>query len=94
LTRLPANAAAARPSTPCINCSATTRLEFLNALHGRWNISLFHYRNHGAAYGRVLCGLQVPPRERAACRRTLDALAYDYSLETANPAYDLFLGTK
>jgi threonine dehydratase len=69
-------------------------LEFLNALHGRWNISLFHYRNHGAAYGRVLCGLQVPPRERAACRRTLDALGYDYSLETANPAYDLFLGTK
>ncbi len=67
-------------------------LEFLNALHGRWNISLFHYRNHGAAYGRVLCGLQVPARERAACRRTLDALGYDYALESGNPAYDLFLG--
>jgi threonine dehydratase len=69
-------------------------LEFLNALHGRWNISLFHYRNHGAAYGRVLCGLQVPARERAECRRALDALGYDYSVETGNPAYDLFLGTR
>jgi threonine dehydratase len=68
-------------------------LEFLNALHGRWNISLFHYRNHGAAYGRVLCGLQVPARERAECRRALDALGYDYSLETDNPAYALFLGS-
>ena len=68
-------------------------LEFLNAIHGRWNISLFHYRNHGAAYGRVLCGLQVPARERGACRRALDALGYDYSVETGNPAYDLFLGT-
>jgi len=69
-------------------------LDFLNALHGRWNISLFHYRNHGAAYGRVLCGLQVPKRERAECRRALDALGYDYALETGNPAYDLFLGTQ
>jgi threonine dehydratase len=69
-------------------------LEFLNALHGRWNISLFHYRNHGAAYGRVLCGLQVPPRERAQCMRALDALGYAYSVETGNPAYDLFLGTR
>jgi threonine dehydratase len=69
-------------------------LEFLNALHGRWNISLFHYRNHGAAYGRVLCGLQVPARERAECRRALDALGYDYAVETGNPAYALFLGTR
>jgi len=69
-------------------------LDFLNALHGRWNISLFHYRNHGAAYGRVLCGLQVPKGERAECRRSLDALGYDYSEETNNPAYDLFLGTQ
>ena len=68
-------------------------LDFLNALHGRWNISLFHYRNHGAAFGRVLCGLQVPPKERAECRRSLDALGYVYSQETDNPAYDLFLGT-
>jgi threonine dehydratase len=68
-------------------------LEFLNAIGGRWNISLFHYRNHGAAYGRVLCGLQVPRRERAECRRSLDALGYRYTDESANPAYQLFLGT-
>jgi threonine dehydratase len=69
-------------------------LEFLNALHGRWNISLFHYRNHGAAYGRVLCGLQVPRKQRAECMRALDALGYAYSVETGNPAYELFLGTR
>ncbi len=68
-------------------------LDFLNALHGRWNISLFHYRNHGAAYGRVLAGLQVPKRERAECRRALDALGYTYAEESGNPAYALFLGT-
>ncbi|HUR40635.1 MAG TPA: threonine ammonia-lyase, biosynthetic [Verrucomicrobiae bacterium] len=68
-------------------------LDFLNAIHGRWNISLFHYRNHGAAYGRVLCGLQVPRAERRECRRALDALGYAYVPETANPAYELFLGT-
>ena len=67
-------------------------VDFLGAVGGRWNISLFHYRNHGAAYGRVLCGLQVPRRERAECRRSLDALGYPYSEETGNPAYELFLG--
>ncbi|HEX4872910.1 MAG TPA: threonine ammonia-lyase, biosynthetic [Nevskiaceae bacterium] len=66
-------------------------LDFLSAVGSRWNISLFHYRNHGAAYGRVLCGLQVPRRERADCRRSLDALGYPYWDETANPAYGLFL---
>jgi threonine dehydratase len=69
-------------------------LDFLNAVGSRWNISLFHYRNHGAAYGRVLCGLQVPKRERAACRRSLDELGYRYWEETGNPAYELFLGTE
>jgi threonine dehydratase len=68
-------------------------LDFLHAIGTRWNISLFHYRNHGAAYGRVLCGLQVPKAERAACKRTLDKLGYEYSEETRNPAYGLFLGT-
>ncbi len=68
-------------------------LDFLHAVGTRWNISLFHYRNHGAAYGRVLCGLQVPKRERAECRRQLDKLGYEYSEETGNPAYGLFLGT-
>ena len=67
-------------------------IDFLNAVGGRWNISLFHYRNHGAAYGRVLCGLQVPARERVEFRRSLDALGYPYWEETSNPAYELFLG--
>ncbi|MDB5978222.1 MAG: ilvA [Nevskia sp.] len=69
-------------------------LDFLSAVGGRWNISLFHYRNHGAAYGRVLCGLQVPRAERAECRRALDQLGYPYWDETENPAYALFLGTQ
>lgn len=68
--------------------------DFLNAVGGRWNISLFHYRNHGAAYGRVLCGLQVPAKERAELRRSLDALGYPYWEETGNPAYELFLGAE
>lgn len=68
-------------------------LDFLAAVGGRWNISLFHYRNHGAAYGRVLCGLQVPRAERAECRRALEQLGYPYWEETDNPAYALFLGT-
>jgi threonine dehydratase len=68
-------------------------LDFLGAIGTHWNISLFHYRNHGAAYGRVLCGLQVPKAERAECRRALDALGYEYWDETENPAYELFLGS-
>lgn len=67
--------------------------DFLHAIGSRWNISLFHYRNHGAAYGRVLCGLQIPKKEWAECRRSLDALGYEYAEETTNPAYQLFLGT-
>jgi threonine dehydratase len=66
-------------------------LDFLDAIGEHWNISLFHYRNHGAAYGRVLCGLQVPRGGRTECRRVLDALGYDHWDETDNPAYDLFL---
>ncbi len=69
-------------------------LAFLSAIGGRWNISLFHYRNHGAAYGRVLCGLQVPRQELSECRATLDALGYSYWDETSNPAYALFLGAQ
>nr|WP_282707005.1 threonine ammonia-lyase, biosynthetic [Sinimarinibacterium sp. CAU 1509] len=68
-------------------------LDFLSAIGSRWNISLFHYRNHGAAYGRVLCGLQVPKKEWAECRRSLDALGYAYVEESDNPAYTQFLGT-
>ena len=69
-------------------------LDFLQAVGSRWNISLFHYRNHGAAYGRVLCGLQVPKKEWAECRRSLDELGYEYVEESDNPAYKLFLGTQ
>lgn len=67
-------------------------LQFLNQIGSRWNISLFHYRNHGAAYGRVLVGMQVPKAEHAECRRQLDAIGYEYAEESANRAYDLFLG--
>ena len=68
-------------------------LGFLQRIGTRWNISLFHYRNHGAAYGRVLVGIQVPADEHQACRDTLDSLSYAYFEETGNPAYELFLGT-
>ena len=67
-------------------------VDFLDAVGGRWNISLFHYRNHGAAYGRVLCGMQVPAREGAELKRSLDALGYPYWEETDNAVYELFLG--
>ncbi|MBO8084557.1 threonine ammonia-lyase, biosynthetic [Marichromatium sp. AB32] len=67
-------------------------LNFLTAIGKRWNISLFHYRNHGAAYGRVLLGAQVPAGERANFRASLDALGYSYWEETDNLAYRLFAG--
>ena len=66
-------------------------MQFLTQLGGRWNISLFHYRNHGAAFGRVLCGLQVPVAEEAEFQRFLVELGYPSSEETDNPAYHLFL---
>jgi len=65
--------------------------EFLTSLGGRWNISLFHYRNHGAAFGRVFCGLEVPPDERPALREWLGRLGFDYREESDNPAARLFL---
>ncbi len=67
-------------------------LHFLNRIGQRWNISLFHYRNHGAAFGRVLVGVQVPPAERTAFQTFLDEVGYPCSEESANPAYELFLG--
>jgi threonine dehydratase len=66
-------------------------MRFLDALSGRWNISLFHYRNHGSDDGHVLCGLQVPTRDRAEFRRFLAQVGYAWWDETANPAYTLFL---
>lgn len=66
-------------------------MNFLKRMGSGWNISLFHYRNHGADVGRVLVGLQVPDGDRAAFRRFLRDLGYDYVDETRNPAYRLFL---
>lgn len=67
-------------------------LAFLEAIGTRWNISLFHYRNHGSDYGRVLAGVQVPEHERGRFQSHLDTLGYPYWPETGNPAYRLFLG--
>jgi threonine dehydratase len=67
-------------------------LRFLQAIGARWNISLFHYRNHGSDYGRVLAGIQVAPAERADFLQHLNELHYSYADETANPAYRMFLG--
>ena len=66
-------------------------MKFLNSMGQSWNISLFHYRNHGADYGRVLAGIQVPPEEMKAFREFLERLGYEYRDETRNPAYELFL---
>lgn len=67
-------------------------MKFLTTLGGRWNISMFHYRNHGAASGRVLVGMQVPPDEFEQVTLFLDKIGYQYWEETNNPAYKLFLG--
>ncbi|NML13464.1 threonine ammonia-lyase, biosynthetic [Azohydromonas caseinilytica] len=66
-------------------------MRFLEAMQPDWNISLFHYRNQGADYGRILVGIQVPRGDRPALRRFLDALDYPYVDETDNPVYRLFL---
>ena len=67
-------------------------MNFLNSMNHNWNISLFHYRNHGADYGRVLVGMQVPLRDKKALKVFLDQLGYRYWDESENPAYHLFLG--
>jgi threonine dehydratase len=67
-------------------------LDFLSGLGKRWNISLFHYRNHGAAYGRVLLGIQVPTPQRGELLTTIAGLGYPHWDETGNEAYRLFAG--
>ncbi len=67
-------------------------MKFLNCMSHDWNISLFHYRNHGNDYGRVLVGMQVPPADMGEFHAFLDHLGYPFREETANPAYRLFLG--
>jgi threonine dehydratase len=67
-------------------------MDFLDTLGGRWNISLFHYRNHGADFGRVLAAFEVPPAERGAFEEFLERLGYPHQREAQNAAYDMFLG--
>ena len=66
-------------------------LKFLSLMRPGWNISLFHYRNQGADYGRILVGLQVPPTDNAAFIEFLQTLDYPYVEETTNPVYRMFL---
>ena len=66
-------------------------LEFLEKMQGGWNISLFHYRNHGSAYGRVLVGIQVPDQEVDELKRFITQLNYRFFDESDNPVYKLFL---
>ncbi|HAF00877.1 MAG TPA: threonine ammonia-lyase, biosynthetic, partial [Methylophilaceae bacterium] len=67
-------------------------MNFLDTMGHDWNISLFHYRNHGADFGRILIGMQVPPEEKPEFEAFLKNLGYPYWNETDNPAYRLFLG--
>jgi threonine dehydratase len=67
-------------------------MNFLTQMSAGWNISLFHYRNHGADYGRVLVGMQVPPGDMGAFKTFLKNLGYAHWDESANPVYKLFLG--
>jgi threonine dehydratase len=66
-------------------------LDFLKAIGTNWNISLFHYRNHGSDWGRILAGIQVPPDEAAELEAHLAELGYAHWDETGNPAYRMFL---
>ncbi len=66
-------------------------MRFLSSMHPEWNISLFHYRNQGADYGRILVGIQVPKADKKAFREFLNTLAYPCEDETDNPVYRLFL---
>ena len=65
--------------------------DFLTALDSRWNISLFHYRNHGSAEGHVLCGFQVPKGDIEALETALAKTGFPYTSETGNVAYQYFL---
>jgi len=66
-------------------------LDFLNAIGTDWNISLFHYRNHGSDYGRILAGIDVPKEETEELEAHLAELGYTHWEESDNPAYAIFL---
>jgi threonine dehydratase len=80
------------PEPQRVTCKRRPRTATNSPCGTRWNISLFHYRNHGSDYGRVLAGIQVPPAERAEFMAHLNDLHYAFTDETANPAFRLFLG--
>jgi threonine dehydratase len=67
-------------------------MKFVTSMSPNWNISMFHYRNNGADYGRIVVGIQVPPQEMEVWQAFLDTLGYRYWDENQNPAYKLFLG--
>lgn len=67
-------------------------MKFVNSMSPNWNISVFHYRNNGSDYGRIVVGIQVPPDEMEEWQAFLDTLGYRYWDESNNPAYKLFLG--
>ena len=69
-------------------------IAFLEAISNRWNITLFHYRNHGADHGKVLVGMQIPHKERAEAKKVFRTLGYAFQDVSKNPAYRLFLGNK
>ena len=69
-------------------------MDFLKVIAGRWNISLFHYRNHGADHGKVLVGFQVPKDERAEFEGVLLQIGYKHEDVSRNPAYVYFLGSR
>ncbi len=67
-------------------------MKFVSSMSPNWNISVFHYRNNGADYGRIVVGVQVPPTETSQWQEFLDSLGYPYWDESQNPAYKIFLG--
>lgn len=69
-------------------------MRFLSSMHPDWNISLFHYRNHGADYGRILVGIQVPNPDEAALQRFMNELGYPHWEETQHPGYRMFLSSE
>jgi threonine dehydratase len=68
--------------------------DFLTVIAGRWNISLFHYRNHGADHGKVLAGFQVPLEERGDFAKVLREIGYQFTDVSDDPAYRYFLGNR
>ena len=68
-------------------------MTFVTSLHPNWNISIFHYRNHGSDVGRIVVGVQVPTNERTQWFDYLKGLRYEWVDESHNPVYQLFLGS-